>query len=192
MSYLNFYEKFSKFCPTIFKSPEFENPLKFEFYMSQCIRLMRLIGFNTWEGSMTKLRFLYSIGALIVMFHLPFCLFFFVYENISDISLVVVSIGITGSANLTAFKMIVILYYRKDIRKLIDVIKNDFWRDVEENRSKRVILMNGSRRQTFLVSSYIFCFIVEGFLFFSIPLFSYSLPTLVLLPGLLYFLSRRS
>lgn len=147
------------------------------------MRLMRLIGFNTWEGKWTKLRFLYTIGALIVMFHLPFGLFFFVYDNIADISLVVVSIGITGSANLTAFKMIVIIYYRNDIRKLIDVIKNDFWHEIEENCSKRDILVNGSRRQSFLVSSYIFCFIIEGFLFFSIPLFSYSLPALVLLPG---------
>lgn len=183
MSYLNFFEKFSKFWPRFLNSPDLKNPLKFDFYMSQCIRLMRLIGFNTWEGVWTKLRFLYTMGSLIVMFHLPFCLFFFVYDNISDISLVVVSIGITGSANLTAFKMIVINYYRKDIRKLIDVIKNDFWRDIKKNSRKRDILVNGSRRQSFLVSSYIFCFIVEGILFFSIPLFSYSLPTLVLLPG---------
>lgn len=184
MSYLHFYEQFARFWPAILNSPELKNPSGFEFYMAQCIRLMRFIGFNTWEvRRLSKLRILYLVGSLTIMFHLPFCLFFFVYDNLADISLVVVSIGVTGSANLTVFKMAVIIYYRKDIRKMINVIKNDFWRDVDENINKREILVNGSKRQSFLVSSYLFCFVFEGLCFFTIPLFTYSLPSLVLIPG---------
>lgn len=164
----------SSIAEKIFKIFSTENASdKFDFYMEDITRILRIYGLNSWQENWKLQEALKSVFPIIILF-LYATVFeaYYVKVYFKDADVLLHAFIAASVSDLAMMKLLSIFWNREKLQKLINQIRCDFWKIENDDWVKKQILLKGSKVMRAVIRLYLGQFIFTTILYNTRPIFS--------------------